>query len=168
MSRLILVVGTLLHAAVASAEPPAGSYVPGRPGPGSFENFAQIFLEDHCFDCHDDATAKGDLSLIELGPVDETNAALWKAIWAQVTLQEMPPPKKAQPGQVERLRFSDWIVRELRQVMKDKGGFRAHLDPHKGNFLSHDLLFGDFLSTRDLRWISAQLSSDRIGETELT
>ena len=143
MSRLILVLGTLLHAAVASAEPPgAGPYVPGRPGPGGFENFAQIFLEDHCFDCHDDATAKGDLSLVELGPVDETNAALWKSIWAQVTLQEMPPPKKAQPGQVERLRFSDWIVRELQHVMKDKGGFRAHLDPHKGNFLSHDLLFG--------------------------
>ncbi|MEC9055882.1 MAG: DUF1592 domain-containing protein, partial [Verrucomicrobiota bacterium] len=116
--------------------------MPGRPGSGGFENLAQIFLEDHCFDCHDDATAKGDLSLVELGPVDETNAALWKSIWAQVTLEEMPPPKKAQPSQVERLRFSDWIVRELQQVMKDKGGFRAHLDPHKGNFLSHDLLFG--------------------------
>ena len=143
MSRLILVLGTLLHVAVASAEPPgAEPYVPGRPGPGGFENFAQIFLEDHCFNCHDGATAKGDLSLVDLGPVDETNAALWKSIWAQVTLQEMPPPKKAQPGQVERLRFSDWIVRELQHVMKDKGGFRAHLDPHKGNFLSHDLLFG--------------------------
>ena len=26
--------------------------------------------------------------------------------------------------------------------MKDKGGFQAHLDPNKGNFVDHDLLFG--------------------------
>ena len=26
--------------------------------------------------------------------------------------------------------------------MRDKGGFRAHLDPNKGNFVDHDLLFG--------------------------
>ena len=31
---------------------------------------------------------------METGPVDETNAAVWKSIWAQVTLQEMPPKKK--------------------------------------------------------------------------
>ena len=27
--------------------------------------------------------------------------------------------------------------------MKDKGGFKAHLDPKKANYLDHDLLFGD-------------------------
>ena len=42
----------------------------------------------------------------------------------------------------ERLQFSDWIVGELTRVMRDKGGFRAHLDPNKGNFVDHDLLFG--------------------------
>ena len=76
------------------------------------------------------------------GPVDDTNAAIWKSIWAQVALQEMPPKKETQPEVIERLRFSDWIVDELKRNMKDKGGFRAHLDPHKGNFIDHDLLFG--------------------------
>ncbi|MCA9207688.1 MAG: DUF1588 domain-containing protein, partial [Planctomycetales bacterium] len=28
------------------------------------------------------------------------------------------------------------------RVMRDKGGFRDHLDPNKGNFVDHDLLFG--------------------------
>ena len=75
--------------------------------------------------------------------MDETNAIVWKSIWAQVTLEEMPPPKKkSQPEMVDRLRFSDWIVSELERVMADKGGFYAHLDPHKGNFVNHDLLFG--------------------------
>ena len=106
-------------------------------------NFAQGFLDKHCLECHDDLTVtEGDLSLLDLGPVDETNAATWKSVWAQVTLQEMPPKKKPQPDIVERLRFSDWIVGELQRVMADKGGFHAHLDPKKGNYVDHDLLFG--------------------------
>ncbi len=129
-----------LFASFAGAEE---TYTPGVPIPGTYENFAAEFLDQNCIDCHDDATTKGDLSLENLGPINETNAALWKSIWAQVSLQEMPPKKQDQPEIVDRLRFSDWIVGELQRVMSDKGGFQAHLDPKKGNFLNHDLLFGD-------------------------
>ena len=121
----------------------AKPYIPGEPLTLGFKDFALDFLDYHCLECHDEATKKGDLSLEDLGPVDETNAALWKSIWAQVSLREMPPKKKKQPEVVERLQFSDWIVSELERVMKDKGEFQAHLDPQKGNFLDHDLLFGD-------------------------
>lgn len=134
----------LLLAFAALALPcPAQIYTPGEPVRGTHNELALDFLESHCMDCHDNATRKGDFSLEDLGPVDETNAAVWKSIWAQVSLQEMPPKKREQPEAVERLRFVDWIVGELQRTMKDKGGFRAHLDPKKGNFLSHDLLFGD-------------------------
>ena len=108
----------------------------------TFEGFATEFLDQHCLKCHDDETKKGELSLENIGPVDETNAALWKTIWAQVTLKEMPPRKKDRPEAVERLLFSDWIVEELTRVLRDKGGFSAHLDPKKGNYVDHDLLFG--------------------------
>jgi hypothetical protein len=117
-------------------------YTPGEPTKLTFDDFALDFIDNHCIDCHDEADRKGDLSLEKLGPVDATNAAVWKAIWAQVTLREMPPKKKDQPEAVERLQFSDWVVTELQRVMKDKGGFSAHLDPKKGNYLDHDLLFG--------------------------
>lgn len=120
----------------------AGTYTPGEPVHGKFKDFAQGFLEQHCIECHDDDTKKGDLSLLDLGPVDETNAAVWKSVWAQVALEEMPPKKKDQPEVIDRLRFSDWIVAELQRAMQDKGGFHAHQDPKKGNFLAHDLLFG--------------------------
>jgi len=118
------------------------TYTPGEHVPGTFDTLALNFLDLHCIECHDDETAKGDLSLIDLGPVDEGNAALWKSIWAQVSLQEMPPKKKDRPQVLDRLRFTDWIVQELERVMADKGGFHAHRDPHKGNFIDHDLLFG--------------------------
>ena len=118
------------------------AYTPGEPGAVSYEKFGLDFLEYHCFDCHDEATKKGDLSLEDIGPVNETNAALWKSIWAQVALKEMPPKKKEQPEVAERIQFTDWVVKELQHAMKDKGGFKAHLDPRKGNFVDHDLLFG--------------------------
>jgi hypothetical protein len=138
--RVILrgVVACALGAGIGWAEP----YTPGEPVKLGFKDFASGFLDYHCLECHDEATKKGGLSLEDLGPVDETNADLWKSIWAQVSLREMPPKKKEQPEVIERLQFSDWIVAELQQVMKDKGGFQVHLDPQKGNFLEHDLLFG--------------------------
>ncbi|MEM7014841.1 MAG: c-type cytochrome domain-containing protein, partial [Verrucomicrobiota bacterium] len=118
------------------------TYTVGEAVRGDFKNFALGFLDKHCFECHDDVSSEGDLNLLELGPIDETNAAVWKSVWAQVALQEMPPKKKKQPETIERLRFTDWVVSELENAMEDKGGFYAHLDPHKGNFIDHDLLFG--------------------------
>jgi hypothetical protein len=118
------------------------TYTPGQKIDKTFDGFARPFLTSHCVDCHGATEPAGDLSLHNLGPVDEVNAAIWKSIWSQVALQEMPPKDADQPGIVQRLQFSDWIVGELTRAMRDKGGFRAHLDPSKGNFLSHDLLFG--------------------------
>lgn len=52
-----------------------------------------------------------------------------------------------QPEVVERLQFSDWIVGELTREMSDKGGFHDHLDPNKGNYVDHQLLFGPLPDT---------------------
>ncbi|MDG2387779.1 MAG: DUF1588 domain-containing protein [Planctomycetaceae bacterium] len=123
---------------VASGE----AYQPGQKVDSDYGSFAQPFLTSHCVDCHGETEPEGNLSLHDLGPVDEVNAATWKAIWAQVSLREMPPREVTQPDVVERLKFSDWVVAELTRVMHDKGGFHAHHDPHKGNFLDHTLLFG--------------------------
>lgn len=142
MKRLTLALTLTAFAGLGAASLFADTYTPGEPVRGKFKDFDEGFLYDHCYDCHDNETQKGDLNLLELGAVDETNAAVWKAVWAQVSLQEMPPKKKDRPEVIARLRFSDWIVSELKRVMEDKGGFQAHLDPKKGNFLDHNLLFG--------------------------
>lgn len=117
-------------------------YTPGQKIDKTFDGFARPFLVSHCVDCHGETEPAGELSLRDLGPVDEVNSGIWKSVWAQVTLKEMPPKDADQPNVVGRLQFSDWIVGELSRVMHDKGGFRAHLDPNKGNFVDHDLLFG--------------------------
>jgi len=138
--RLKLPLFTLIGGLFLQAEQP---YTPGHPVDKDFDSFAADFIEFHCFDCHGDGMKKGDLSLEDLGPIDETNADLWKSIWAQVAIEEMPPKKKDQPEKIERLEFTDWVLHGLENAMKDKGGFHSHKAPKKGNFISHDLLFGD-------------------------
>ncbi|MGJ8725364.1 MAG: DUF1588 domain-containing protein [Roseibacillus sp.] len=137
--RHLLLGLALLTANLSPAEEP---HIPGRFVPGDFDTIGLDFLEFHCYDCHDDVNPKADLNLMDLGPVDETNAATWKSVWAQIALQEMPPKKKDQPETIERLRFTDWIVQQLETTMADKGGFHAHQEPSKANFIDHDLLFG--------------------------
>ncbi|XZE53699.1 DUF1588 domain-containing protein [Planctomycetaceae bacterium SH139] len=118
------------------------TYTPGQKIDKDFESFAKTFVTNHCLDCHGETAPEGNLSLHDLAPVDEVNAAVWTAIWAQVTLKEMPPAEMEQPGVVQRLQFSDWIVAELSRVMHDQGGFVAPRDPQKANFVDHELLFG--------------------------
>lgn len=141
MNRVTIVLAALLSLGLQDAAD-AEIYTPGQPVQRDFESFARTFLTAHCADCHGETDPEGSLSLHNLGPVDEINAGVWTAVWAQVTLKEMPPKDAEQPSVVGRLQFSDWIVGELSRVMRDKGGFRAYLDPNKGNFVDHNLLFG--------------------------
>ncbi|MEO1614428.1 MAG: DUF1588 domain-containing protein [Planctomycetota bacterium] len=120
----------------------AETYIPGEVREGDDLAFANEFLARHCLDCHGKSDPEAGLSLVDMGAVDEVNAETWKTVWAQVALKEMPPSEMDPPEVVERLRFSDWVVAQLTKALRDKGGFRAHLDPGKGNFVDHALLFG--------------------------
>lgn len=138
----LLCIMTLLSARLQSC-PADDVYVPGTTVAGTYDSFARPFLASHCTECHGAEEPEAGLSLHNLGPVDEVNADTWKSIWAQVTLGEMPPAEADQPAVLERLKFSDWVVQQLSAALAESGGFRAHIDPQKGNYLSHELLFGD-------------------------
>jgi hypothetical protein len=117
----------------------AGSADEGR---ADFNNTAKPFLENYCMACHDDETREGDLSLENLGSISAGNAGLWKRVWEQVALKEMPPREEEdQPELMQRLQISNWITDGLTKALKNKGGYNAHLHPNKGNHLDHDLLF---------------------------
>ena len=137
MSKVRFVLALMVSGCLLSVT--SGTFAAGKK---ANKDFAQQFLASHCVDCHGETDPEGNLSLHELGPVDEINSGTWKSVWAQVTLKEMPPKDADQPKVVQRLQFSNWIVGELTRVMRDKGGFRALADPNKGNFVDHDLLFG--------------------------
>ncbi len=150
MSRIGIAWALLISVAVSSAVG-GETYTPGEKSDKTFDGFARPFLMSHCVDCHGETQPEGNLSLGDLGPVDEVNSGIWKSVWAQVALKEMPPRDADQPDLVRRLQFSDWIVNELTRVMHGKGGFQAHLDANKGNFVDHDLLFGTLPDAIHLR-----------------
>lgn len=112
--------------------------------PATFESLAKPFLQKHCVECHGELTQEGDVAFHELTGVTADNAALWKRVWEQVALKQMPPPEEGnQPAPMQRLAISNFITAELAQAMKNHGGFDVHHHPSKGNHLDHDLLFGD-------------------------
>lgn len=57
------------------------------------------FLEQHCYDCHDDFDAEGDLNLLDFkfDPKNPRNLAIWKDVFYRVEDGEMPPKKKKRP-----------------------------------------------------------------------
>ena len=110
----------------------------------TFSTLTEPFLQKYCLDCHGSDTQEGEVAFHELRSIDANNAELWKRIWEQVVLREMPPADASDelPSAIERLRMSDWITGGLQTAMKDQGGFHAHESPAKANHLDHELLFG--------------------------
>ena len=64
MTKLTLDLGVAVFLLLGTASKAAEPYAPGEPVRGTFKDFAQGFLENNCFDCHDEETAKGDLNLV--------------------------------------------------------------------------------------------------------
>ncbi len=79
-------------------------------------------LETYCFDCHDSGTAKGDLDL-EQALLDKPlvrNRLLWENVAERIRSGDMPPRKKPQPSNVERLRLRAWLRQEIDQFPYEK------------------------------------------------
>ena len=78
----------------------------------------QSFLENHCLDCHDDDTQKGDLNLESLG-FELGQAELfekWLLAHDKVEAGEMPPKKKRRPKSDEVAAFLDPLAAALGHV----------------------------------------------------
>lgn len=72
-------------------------------------------LQTYCFDCHDKETAKGDLDL-ETALTERPlvrNRLLWENVAERVKNGDMPPAKKPQPGQHQRLQVRAWLAKEI-------------------------------------------------------
>lgn len=73
------------------------------------------FLYQHCYDCHDDTTQKGDLDLTSLNYdfSNLSNFSRWVDVLDRIESGEMPPKKKEQPGADEKKAFLDLLSKQL-------------------------------------------------------
>ena len=83
------------------------------------------FISDHCIDCHDDSTKKGNFSLESLGnDITPANSAAWLKALQQLERHSMPPADKTQPSAEER--HSALLALEGKLVVHAK----ANPEPH--------------------------------------
>lgn len=80
-----------------------------------FEQHVLPALETYCFDCHDAASAKGDIDL-ESALTEKPlvrNRALWENVAERIRNGDMPPKKKEQPSAEEKLQLRAWLAKEV-------------------------------------------------------
>ncbi|MFN7561366.1 MAG: DUF1587 domain-containing protein, partial [Prosthecobacter sp.] len=84
-----------------------------------------VFLEQHCYDCHDAETKKGDLDLTALR-FDAQHLDLLVKVHDAVERGEMPPKKKKQPAEAEKAAFVSEMDAKLMALAKagDQGRIR--------------------------------------------
>ncbi|YCM45452.1 DUF1592 domain-containing protein [Verrucomicrobiaceae bacterium 227] len=84
------------------------------------------FLQDHCFECHDGATQKGELNLEELSlKLDDPGVMrTWILVHDRLAAGEMPPKKKNAPPVAERDPFLETLSKAV--VEFEKAGDEIH------------------------------------------
>ncbi|MEM1296213.1 MAG: DUF1587 domain-containing protein, partial [Verrucomicrobiota bacterium] len=118
---------------------------------------ADVFLDAHCYDCHDDVTAKGGLNLIDLDfeADDPVNLAIWAKVHDRAKSGEMPPPKKPRPDQSELAAFTVQTAStlteawEARYVTRGRTGGRR-LNPLEYEHTLRDLLQAPWLELKEM------------------
>ena len=84
------------------------------------------FLEQHCYDCHDAETKKGDLDLTAL-TMDAQHVDLLIKVHDAVERREMPPKKKKQPAEAEKAAFVMELEAKLMAMTAPAPGGRIRL-----------------------------------------
>lgn len=77
----------------------------------SLDEKAVEVLEYYCFDCHDDASQKGNLNMEKLLKEDSFDGAL---MFENLLTGKMPPAKKEQPEAEEKRAVLDWLAKQQR------------------------------------------------------
>ena len=92
----------------------------------SYDKVVLPILEEHCFDCHGDGTAKGDISLDswDSSRLRISDIETWKDVLKNVSLKLMPPAKrKSQPSDEERKIITNWIESKVFRLDPDNPDF---------------------------------------------
>lgn len=116
--RAVALFGAFLSLAFPAPTPAA----PGAPtAPG---DALVPFFEKHCYECHDDLTAKAGLDLHSLSADlnDPETFAKWERIYDRVKTGEMPPREKPRPTAGEKRIFHDQLSPPLAAAHAAKKG----------------------------------------------
>jgi hypothetical protein len=84
--------------------------MPAEPLRVSYEKQIWPLLTKYCFDCHDDISRKGDLSLESLAASPSLgDPQFWLSVLKKTRANLMPPYEEDQPEPAEMAHLQDWI-----------------------------------------------------------
>ena len=139
--------------------------------PTSFANFARPFIQQYCADCHGDEKQKADLNLeaFEGHPALYKKRELWESVRDMLAEREMPPEKKAQPSEDERIRMVQFINEELAkfdcaELSRPGRVTLRRLNRAEYNNTIRDLMGVDFSAAADFPLDEVGYGFDNIGD----
>lgn len=107
---------------------------------------SSAFFKEYCTQCHGSDTQEGNLRFdtISFDLSEIQTAELWERIFQQVQFSEMPPDDgDKHPPAAEREKFVSLIDDALSRHGRGVGLKEKLILPEYGNYVDHDLLFGD-------------------------
>jgi hypothetical protein len=150
----------ILHACITDLAPasdgkasPVGAFLmPGE---------TDVLLDRYCYTCHDEDTQKGDIRLDNLAVLESSKRLdVLNRIQEQVFFRHMPPKKKKQPSEADRMAMLAVVSTEL--GAHDASTLEEKLQkPEFGNYVDHEKLFsGEYKDlpgfTYDRRWLISE------------
>ena len=115
------------------------------------------FLEDHCMNCHDSASKKGELNFEELSSnySDPKIMATWIRVHDRIVAGEMPPKKKKAPPAGEkdlflRKLFDSLIETEKKRDKVEGRSVWRRLNRHEYENTLRDLLDAPWLDVKEI------------------
>ncbi len=116
--RSLLVLAFSLGSAHAG-EAPQASPVLSAESRTTYERRVLPFLKQHCWECHDESTAKAGFRIDDLGTdfLAGKTADRWREAIDQINLGKMPK-KKSKPDPKEAFAIVEWVNQELRNAEK--------------------------------------------------
>ena len=105
------------------------------------------FLEENCFDCHDDETSKGGLNLLslEFAPDRAENFKLWERVFDRIGSDEMPPKNKPRPDAAAKRAVLEMLEAPLFAAARNDKATRGRVNARRltrreYEYTLHDLL----------------------------
>ncbi|MDF1826193.1 MAG: DUF1592 domain-containing protein [Verrucomicrobiales bacterium] len=103
----------------------------------------EFLFDKHCYECHDDLTAKASLDLLSLSTdlSDPGTFATWERIYDRIANGEMPPSDKPQLSPGEKRLFSEFLSPSLTEAhATSKGTVLRRLNNQEYENTINDLL----------------------------
>lgn len=134
----------------------------------AFQKKLEPFLEQHCYECHDDVVAKGGLDLFELGNdlADPATFTTWARIYDRVTSGEMPPRKvKERPTADQLSSFPGNLAQPLANAhTAEKGTVLRRLNRAEYENTLNDIFGTNLRLAADLPEDAKSHEFDNVGE----